>query len=48
MIPRLLAAIDRFIDFTLGTPIPARWVDEPELDAAVARHPAGKRIPPGN
>jgi len=29
----------------LGWPGPARWRDDPELDAAVARHPAGKRIP---
>lgn len=48
MIARLLAALDRAIDFALSAPGPARWVDNPELDAAVARHPAGKRIPPGN
>lgn len=48
MIRRLLAALDRVIDFTLGTPVPARWIDDAELDACVSRHPAGKRIPPGN
>lgn len=47
MIARLLAALDRAIDFALRTPVPARWVDDPELDAAVARHPAGKGLRPG-
>lgn len=48
MIARLLVALDRAIDFALGNPPPARWVDDPELDAAVARHPAGKRLMPGD
>lgn len=45
MIRRLLA---RLGDALLGTPIPRRWEDDPELDAAVSRHPAGKRLRPGD
>lgn len=43
-----LRLVDRFLDFTFGTDVPAHWRDDPELDACVSRHPAGKRIPPGN
>lgn len=48
MTARFLTWLDRAIDFVLGTPVPARWVDDPELDAAVTRHPAGKGLRPGD
>lgn len=44
---RLLRAVDTFLDFALSTDVPATWRDDPELDAAVARHPAGKGLRPG-
>lgn len=47
MIRRMLVALDRALDFALRTEVPARWVDDYELDAAVSRHPAGKQIKPG-
>lgn len=38
---RLLAAFDRF----MGGDVPvARWGDTPDLDEALARHPAGKSL----
>lgn len=44
---RLLRLVDSFLDFALGTDVPATWRDDPEIDAAVARHPAGKGLRPG-
>lgn len=45
MIARLLAALDRAIDFVLRSPGPARWDDE--IHEAICRHPAGKQLRPG-
>lgn len=47
MIARLLAALDRALDSVLNAPGPARWTDNPDLDACVSRHPAGKQLRPG-
>lgn len=44
----LLRLVDRFIDFTLGTPVPKTWDYEDELHQAICRHPAGKGLRPGN